>query len=120
MSVSHDQLVLGEKELLNEDNSRTDGEPAAISAAKHAAKQILGQKKPDGTTPEAKQAVGLEASPELDPKTLAEIEKKNKNDPSIKKADEYGKDEDLTVPNWPTYPDPHAQKADIKAELAKV
>lgn len=48
MPVSHDQLVLGEKELVKNDNSRVAGEPAAISAAKQAAKQVLVQKKADG------------------------------------------------------------------------
>lgn len=59
MSVSHDQLVLGEKELVKDDNSRVDGEPAAISAAKQAAKQIVGGQKKDAA-PDAKVAVGLE------------------------------------------------------------
>jgi hypothetical protein len=35
-------------------------------------------------------------------------------------AAEKGIDEDLSVPDWPKYPDPHKQKEQIEAELAKV
>ena len=35
-------------------------------------------------------------------------------------AAEKGVDQDLSVPNWPKYPDPHKQKAQIEAELASV
>ena len=40
MSISHDQLVMGDKQSVKEDSARSEGEPAAISAAKMAAKDL--------------------------------------------------------------------------------
>ena len=57
-------------------------------------------------------------SQELDQKTLSEIEKKSAKDDEITAAAEnWGDDEDLSVPDWPKYTDPHTQKKEILAEL---
>lgn len=69
-------------------------------------------------------ALETEQSAELDAKTLESIqEKAEAEDEAAQLAEdaaEKGVDQDLSVPDWPKYPDPRKQAGEIEAELAKV
>ena len=112
----------------------------SVGKAKEADKKLEKTKEKAKEKELKKEAnVEIEQSAELDASTIAEIEALNdeghdiknsmvedktqvieEEDTSDAKKDSTKEQDDLSVPKWPKYSDPVAQKADIEKEMVEV